>query len=256
MSARPGHSLPEAVVALLSGAVICAGLAAMLRTDERVARARTERLARLETARITAAVLHRELAVAEPTTDLAGFGSDTVALRLFRGFAVVCGSAADGAALVVYAGERQPDPTRDSLLPLLPAGAPALPLRSASRAAGACTLPPAPVSGAGRAGIAEEPYAMDAGGNVAVGTPLLLFQPGIYALSGSALRVRHGDEGRQPLTGEWLDDRGTSLVVQAQGDAVRAHVAATLRFRSSAPPAKLRLPLPNAVAAGEQVRLP
>ncbi len=256
MSARPGHSLLEAVTALLSGAIICAGLAALLRTDERVARARAERLARLETVRVTAAVLHRELSIAEPTTDLAGYGNDTVALRLFRGFAVACGSAADAEALVVYSGEREPDPTRDSLLPLLPAGAPALPLRSASRAPAACNVAPLPLAAAGGSGVAQETYALDVGRNVAVGTPLLLFQHGMYALSGSALRVRHGDEGRQPLTGEWLDDRGTSLVVQAQGAAAAAHVATTLSFRPSAPPVRLRLPLPNAVGAGEQARLP
>ena len=250
MSLRPGFSLLEAMSAVLAGGIACAAMAALIQADDRLAVARDRRLARLETIRITAGVLRRELMVTDPAVDLGGAGGDSVALRLFRGMAVVCGSQPGGGAAVVYAGEREPDTARDSVLPLAPAGAAPLRLRAVARAPGACPL--APVGSVPGEPAARATYTFDLGAELAVGTPLLLFQRGVYALSGSALRVRHGAEGRQPLTGEWLSDHGSRLVLRTESDSARARVEVTLTFTTSAPAVRLRFPLPNAVplAAG------
>ncbi len=246
MSVRAGYSLLEATTAVLAGAVACAALAALLHAGDRLAEARGRRLARLETIRIADAVLRRELGVVDPTADLAGAGQDSVALRLFRAFAVVRGAATTGGVLVAYAGDREPDPERDSLLPLAPPGGVAWPLRAATPVREPC---PGASPGDGVAavpGSVSGCYAFETASAPAPGTVLLLFQHGTYALSGAALRVRHGAEGRQPLTGEWLDDRRTSLVVRATGEPRSARVDVVLGFGATGgAAARLRLPLPN-----------
>ncbi len=247
--ARSGASLPEAITAVLVGTIACACMAALLHGGERLAEARARRLARLETIRITAGVLRRELAVSDPAADLDGAGRDSVALRLFRGLAVACSTIAQGRVLVAYAGEREPDPARDSLLPLAPPGAAPLPLRAAARAPAPCPAAPAtaaaaPLASPGAQGAGGW-YVLDTPTAAAAATPFLLFQHGTYALGEGALRVRHGAEGRQPLTGEWLDDRRTTLVLRPERDPPVARVDVTLAFRAAGPPARLRLPLPN-----------
>ena len=203
MSRRAGHSLLEAMAALLAGAVACAAMAALLHGGDRLAEARARRLARLETIRIADGVLRRELGVADPAADLDGAGGDSVALRLFRGLAVVCGRTAGGGALVAYAGDREPDPARDSLL-LLPLARPSS-LGAAARAPDPCPCRPAAGSGGAAPPAVSGCFALELSGSTSMGATLLLFQHGTYALSGAALRVRHGAEGRQPLTGEWLE---------------------------------------------------
>ncbi len=250
---RSGASLLEAMTAVLAGAVACACMAALLHADERLAEARARRLARLETIRIADGVLRRELSVADPAADLDGAGRDSVALRLFRGLVVVCGATADGRVLAAYAGEREPDPVRDSLLPLSPAGAVALPLRAASRApapcpaAAAATADPLTSPGAPPPAVGGW-YALDAPAAATAGTAFLLFQHSTYALSDAALRVRHGAEGRQPLTGEWLENRRTTLVLRAGHDPTAARVEVTLAFTFAGGMVRLRLPLPNTLA--------
>lgn len=232
MSPRPGATLIEAMCALLAGAIACGAIAALLHADERLARARARRLERMETVRIAATVLRRELVVTEPTADIAGAGRDTLALRLFRGFAVTCAPAADGAVLVAYSGERLPDPTRDSVLPLLPAGVAPQPLVAVAAAPGSC-------------GAEARPLRLTLPLAPPLGTPLLVFQHGTYALSQSALRVRHGGEGRQPLTLDVLDDSRTQLDLRA-GAAEAARADVVLAFKGTGIARRLRLTLPNA----------
>ncbi len=250
MRARPGYSLLEALTAVLGGAVACASMAALLHAGDRLAEARTRRLARLETIRIADGVLRRELGVADPAVDVAGAGQDSIALRLFRGLAVVCGAADGGGALLAFGGEREPDPARDSLLPLVPPGAQPWPLRGVARAAEPCPAVPPPGGVGPPAPPVSGCFAVDIGSTPARGTVLLLFQHGTYALSGAALRVRHGGEGRQPLTGEWLDDRRTSLVLRATSDPPSARLDAVLAFPATGGSARLRLPLPNTLPPG------
>jgi len=228
---RPGVTLVEAMCALLVGAVACGAIATLLRAEERLAQARGRRLQRMETVRIAATVLRRELLVAEPLADIAGAGRDTLALRLFRGFAITCGPAASGAVVVTYSGERLPDPTRDSLLPLLPADASPQPLSTVAAAPGACGQEARPLRLA--TPLAPVP-----------GTPLLVFQHGTYSLSESAFRVQHGGEGKQPLTVEALDDRRTHLDLHVgAGEPARADVV--LAFKGTGVDRRLRLTLPN-----------
>lgn len=235
MTGRRGHSLLEAIVALLSGAVVCGGVASLLVTDQRLAAARSPRLAREETIRIVTTVLRRELASIDPGADIRGAGGDSVALRLFRGFAVVCSLASGPRLLVRFQGEREPDPARDSVLPLLPPGAAALPLRSSGSSGAAC-------AGAGALRV------WDLGAGPPPGTPLLLFQQGTYAISGSAFRVRHGGEGRQPLTGEWLEDRSSSVSIRRDAWGAAVLAAVELGFGTGLPGRAYRIDFRNAGA--------
>lgn len=213
---RHGHSLVEAIVALLAGTVVCAGVAALAATQQRLTDARVPRLGGAETVRIVTTVLRRELASLDPAADVGGAGSDTLSLRLYRGFAVVCSVAAGPRLFVRFRGEREADPTRDSLLPVLPPGSAPVPITASDHSDAPC-----PGEGELRVWRAEAPSIP--------GTPLLLFQRGTYSLSSKAFRVRHGAEGRQPLTGEWLDDRGSALLVDRDATGPAA-VAVRLRF--------------------------
>jgi len=256
MSPRRGASLVEALAALVAGTVACSGIAALLRADERLALARTRRLARTETVRIGAAVLRRELATIVPIEDIPGAGADTVRLRLFRGLAVTCAASGGDGVPVAYVGDRQPDPTRDSVLPLAPAAAPAFALTGSSRV----PLTPATLAALdGGTGGAQPCAGLPAdsgrgevlwwrlGGSVSRGTPLLLFQHGTYAVSERALRLRYGNEGRQPLTGEWLDAGRSRLALLAPAaGADAAYVDVRLYFPANMTERRLRLPFGNA----------
>ena len=254
MSPRPGASLIEALMALVAGTTAVAGIAVLLRADGRLALARTRRLARTETVRIGAAVLRRELATLLPLEDVRGAGADTVRLRLFRGLAVTCAAPGADGVPVAYVGDRQPDPARDSVLPLVPTGAPALALTGSSRVPLTAGELAALDRGAGApcAGLPAdsgrgEVFLWRLARAVLPGTPLLLFQHGTYAVSERALRLRYGNEGRQPLTGEWLDSRRSrlDLLSPAAGpDAARIDVR--LYFPANAAERRLRLPFGNA----------
>ena len=193
MSARPGHTLAEAVVvlplALLLAALVVAGLAAQTRLARRIA----ELASRAEAERIATAVLPAELRWAGPD-DLRSDGTDSVRARIFRGFGVPCG-AGDG---VTWTGLRAPAPAKDSLLVVTPGGESLQPLTSATvdAACGGYRLDgPAELSGA----------------------VVLGFETGTYYLQDRALRYRVGGEGRQPLSDEWFDDAATTLERSAVG---------------------------------------
>lgn len=248
---RPGVSLLEAVLALAAGAVVVGSVAGLVRADERLAFARAKRLARDETVRIAAVVLHREVAALDRATDVRAVGRDSAALRLFRGFAVTCAPPVGAAVAVRFTGAREPDPAKDSILPLaLPTAAP-LPLWSSTRGATCSAAGPPPQPG-------EEDLAWELPADPGLalpGTPLLLFQSGTYALSDAALRVRHGGEGRQPLTGEWLDSRNSSFTLSAD-TASFAHLLLDLSFKGVPVRRRLRVPFNNAASTAEAATLP
>jgi hypothetical protein len=241
-------------MALVAGTTACAGIALLVRADGRLALARTRRLARTETVRIGAAVLRRELTHVLPLEDVRGAGGDTVRLRLFRGLAVACAASGADGVPVAFVGDRQPDPSKDSVLPLAPAGAPALALAASSRVPLTAAALAALDRGAGTpcAGLPAdsgrgEVLVWQLAKPVTRGTPLLLFQHGTYAVSERAIRLRYGNEGRQPLTGEWLDSRRSRLEVlslAAGPDAARVDVR--LYFPANAAERRLRLPFGNA----------
>jgi len=232
-SARAGATLVEAVAALTAGAFVCAGMAALFQAEQRLAGSRAARLARVETDRLVAGVLRSELSTLVPDEDVGGTSGDTLALRLFRGLAVTCTPPAGaGSVPVRFEGARDPDPTKDSVI-VLPAG-PTMPLLASGRSASPCP-------GSGTLLLWELPAP------VAQGTPLLLFERGTYALSGGALRLRRGREGRQPLTAELLRDAGSRFAPQygGGGNATLRGVSISLSFASPRLERRIRIPFLN-----------
>lgn len=193
--AAAGFTVIEALVALLLGFLVgVLGLSTLARQ-----RALQLDLARrgeaLAAVRTTRHVLTRELGA----TDGSAFvGDDSLALRAFRGLALLCpGHGTTGAILVHVDGGRAPDPDKDSVVVLGTDGASrVLKLMGRDGAAGSsCAADPAvPVERWWLSG----PVSNDA-------VMARYFERGSYHLSGGALRYRRGRAGRQPLTPQVLE---------------------------------------------------
>lgn len=189
-----GASVPEALLALLLGLLVAhLALSSLARLGALRARLslRTDALVAL---RVSRHVLRRETRHGSEGVDWAVAG-DSLWLRAFRGAAVVCANDTVQATLVVsYAGDRAPDPTKDSVLFVAPDGTRAVrALVGASPTAGSCSGPGATAS-----------WRLDRGApaDAVVGK---LFERGAYHLADAALRYRRGASGRQPLTPEVWD---------------------------------------------------
>ena len=189
---RRGLSLPEVLVALVLGLFI--GLLA-LQSLSRLESARKRLAARtdaLVASRVSRHVLRRELRHGLDGTDWS-VSADSLALRAFRGAAVVCGSEPPDGVLVSFTGDRAPDPSKDSVLLLKSEGRGEVrALRGVEAATGPCAGPDATGAALWRLDAAAPPGTVVA----------RLFERGVYHLSGSALRYRRGASGRQPLTPE------------------------------------------------------
>jgi hypothetical protein len=190
---RTGFSAPEALVALLLGLfVVHLGFAtfARVRSVQVGLAARTDGLTAMRVARHT---LGRELGHARPGRDWQS-SDDSLSLRAFRGTALVCPLDSVATEVTVsYRGDRLPDATKDSVLLLRPDGTLEIrALRAVTAATTSC--------GPGFSGSLET-WRLDT--PVPPGPVVArLFERGSYHLSGSALRYRRGDSGRQPLTPE------------------------------------------------------
>ena len=192
-----GFSLVELLLTVTLTGLVAGALFGLLRGQERLARTQADGVAAAEALRLAAFVLAGELRLLQPDEDIALIASESAAVRVLRGLALVCG--ANGAGILVrYRGVRTPEPAKDSVL-LLRADSAArpLPLVSASPAPAACAAEP---------GEHVELWTLGAGAFPPAGSAALLFENGTYALTGGALRYRRGEGGRQPLTVEWLDD--------------------------------------------------
>ncbi|HSJ12949.1 MAG TPA: hypothetical protein VK939_00955 [Longimicrobiales bacterium] len=198
MTGRSGHSLAEMIVVLPLTSLLLALLLGTLVAQLRLARTITDRLGRAETERIAYAVLRQELRWTG-AADIAAAADDSVTLRLLRAVGVVCRADADG-WLVAYRGWREPNPDKDSVLIVDGQGERHAPLEGSTAATAPCGDSPA--------------RRLRAGTDPSRGV-VLLYERGSYHLAGGALRFRAGAEGRQPLTGEWLDDGATSLTFTA-----------------------------------------
>jgi len=193
MRGDAGWSLPEALVALLLGLlVVHLGLDALRRLEagrNRIA-ARTDALVAL---RVTRHVLRREVRHGVAGNDWA-LGDDSLSLRAFRGVGLVCVSDSARASVIVsYAGDRAPDPDKDSVLLLGPLGD--AEVAALSAAAPTTTVCPGPGSAGAAEWLLDRPAPT---GTVAA----KLFERGSYHLVDAALRYRRGGSGRQPLTPE------------------------------------------------------
>jgi Tfp pilus assembly protein PilV len=200
MQPRAGVSAPEALVALLLGLFVAhLGLSALarMRTVQTGLASRADALIAQRVARL---VLRTELRRGRAGTDWVADG-DSVSLRAFRGTAWICpNDTAATEVLVSYGGDREPDPTKDSVVVVGAEGTEELrALVQVRSAPGAC----------GRSGPgAPQAWRFDAPiprGSVAA----RLYERGSYHVSSAALRYRRGASGRQPLTPEvWSEASG------------------------------------------------
>ncbi len=183
---RAGSGLAEAIAAtVVAGFLLASATSAIfvqIRVAHRVVRSAEETDA-LGTAH---AVLHVELRDAI-AADRPVLTSDSIALRAFRGSAIIC-AAASGRATIRYRGSRAPDAAKDSVIVLGRSGERAAAF-AVSLPARECLVP-----------AAEATMAVSVTGSVRPGDVLLFFERGAYHLSGRALRWRVGAAGRQPLT--------------------------------------------------------
>jgi len=179
-----------------------------LTTLQRIDRHRSDAVIRhdaLVANRVVWTTLRRELGLGVASLDWR-VGTDTLALRAFRGVGIVCGVGTDSSLVVSYRGDRRVDPTKDSVEVTSEQGVRVhVGLRSAVPAS-----PPCPGARAGESTerwlLADEP-----GGQAVVAR---IFESGSYHLANSALRYRIGAGGRQPLTAEVWDDSRTRFVVR------------------------------------------
>jgi hypothetical protein len=203
-AARAGFTVVEALTALLVLLLLLNVGWSVTAAMGRAAAELAERGESLAASRAASWILQEELAGVRAPADLAAPAGDSLALRAFRGAALVCGLRTPTELLVRWSGIRAPDPTKDSLLVLDADGewsVRALSRRSAEPRG--CVGAPGPI------GDVEERWTIDR----EVGAPVLLryFERGSYHLSDAALRYRIGAGGRQPLTPETLDPVASSL---------------------------------------------
>jgi prepilin-type N-terminal cleavage/methylation domain-containing protein len=185
---RPGFTLPEALAALLVGAILMTVLTATIVTQARLTSVVAHTAEATEATWIAGALLSDELRTSLREMDLTASSTDSLALRAFRGMAIVCDTA-DGRATARWSGTRLPQPLKDSLLHQERALAFSLSAMSLD-----CAVLP------GETRVVFETDTLVAPGDV-----LLLFEHGSYHLTDRALRWRAGGAGRQPLTAEIFD---------------------------------------------------
>lgn len=206
LASRAGFGLVEAIVALALASVLIALVAASVRNGARAARHAGATADAADAVRASALLLAAELRALEPRADLSGTGSDSLHLRAFRGIAIPCDTA-QGGLVTRYRGLRQPDPAKDSILLLTPAGESVVALTGVA-VSGGCTARPG-----------ERVLRLNAAPKPPAGTELLaVFESGAYHLSGAALRYRRGAGGRQPLTADVLDDAASGFSLPGGAD--------------------------------------
>jgi hypothetical protein len=157
------------------------------------------RLARAEwdqQAALAGSVLAAELRRASTPEDWAVYSGDSVTVRAFRGTGWICGTqpAPNPRVIVVFSGDRLPNPAKDSVLIHGAQGRPSvLPLRGRRSGATCPSFPLAPAE------------AWDVGGATPTRGIVRLFESGAYSISNGSLRYRAGRGGRQPVVGSTFD---------------------------------------------------
>jgi len=194
MMMRSGFTLPEALAGLLVSGILMTALTATIVTQARLANVVAHTADATEATWITAALLSDELRMAHVAADRAASSPDSLAIRAFRGMAIVCDTA-DGRATARWTGTRSPEPDKDSLLHEERALAFSLSAMSVD-----CAVLPG-----------EKRVVFEADTTVRPGDVLLLFERGAYHLTDRALRWRVGAAGRQPLTAEIFVDAHTGF---------------------------------------------
>lgn len=229
MRARAGVALLEILVAATLASLVMASAALLLHAQGRIAHQMLERSERSDAARSTLLTLAEEWRAVDPAVDIYAVAAESVATRIFRGAAVVCGHT-PGKTLIRYRGLRLPDAAKDSALQL-----------AAESVVGFSTV--AVDTGCAHA-PGEQVLAIDSVATASRGSMWLLFESGGYHLSAHALRYRRGAESRQPITNQLFDDRGSAFAAIA--DSITRAFGVTLTDRSGRSVAKARIALLNA----------
>lgn len=249
MSARgvAGFTLVELLLSTTMAAVVSAAFIGVLVTQVRVAAMSSEITAGEETLRLPAVLLATELSLLAPEQDIRFVERGAIGVRAFRGSGTVCGTA--GSVLVRYAGVRQPDPAKDSVLILAADG---------TRASALLDSGPAGADGCSTSDSFDE-LAWSLTEAASHGDVVLLFESGSYHLADDAVRYRRGAGGRQPLTPELLDHAESGLhpydgsgstaydPARISGIELRLVPAppGDLRSGGAIPPLRRRIPLLN-----------
>lgn len=190
---RAGYALTEVIVAGALSTVVLASAAMLLRSQNTLAVNISARSERNDAMRSGLLTLRAELHAVTPATDLRAVTRDSIASRIFRGIAIVCGYRA-GNSYVRYEGLRLPDPAKDSALQIGVENA--VTITGVTAAADACEQRPN-----------EQVLSISWPISAPVGSMWMIFENGAYHLSTNALRYRRGTESRQPITNEVLRDR-------------------------------------------------
>jgi hypothetical protein len=211
--ARAGAALVEALVAGVLLSLVAATGTTLLRAQSRIAQDVTLRSERNDATRSAFLTLQAELQNIAPAADLRAIARDSVAARIFRGIAIVCGQR-DAATFVRYRGLRLPDATKDSALQVGVENVVAI--KTVSQVPDSC------VSTGD-----DQVLALDFGISPQANSMWLIFESGVYHLSRNALRYRRSGETRQPITNEVIDVRRSSF--QFTADSIIDFINVELR---------------------------
>jgi hypothetical protein len=230
MRVRRGTALIEAMIAGVLLSIVAAAGATLLRAQSRISQNATLRSERNDATRSALLTLQAELSAIAPLTDLRAIARDSIAARIFRGIAIVCGYRSE-TIFVRYRGLRLPDATKDSALQI-----------GAENVVAIKTVGVSPPTCALARG--EQVLALNLGTRPMSQSMWLVFETGAYLLNGHALRYRRGAESRQPITNEVIDARGSSF--RLKQDSVTAQIAIELRDRHTDAIARATIKLRNA----------
>jgi hypothetical protein len=223
MTRRSGFTVVESLIVLLILLLVLQAAWSVAAGMARGSVALADRAESLAAARTAGWILQEELEGARAGSDVSSPGGDSLALRAFRGTALVCAAPGPRELVVSWSGLRSPDPTKDSVLVLLASGAWARRALAARTRGGRCGDPE----------LTGERWTLS--DSVSSALLLRLFERGSYHLSDEALRYRIGFGGRQPLTPPSLDPARSGLT-RAAADRVVLAVATRGRRRGGEGP--------------------
>jgi hypothetical protein len=116
---RNGTTLVEVVVTLVLGLALLQMAWSTLATARRVEADMRRRSERLSAVRVGRVVVRETMRRGVPGRDWRLHDPDSVVVRAFQGYGLVCpGIGTEGDLLVAWSGRRQPDPSKDSVLVL------------------------------------------------------------------------------------------------------------------------------------------
>jgi hypothetical protein len=214
---RSGVTIVEALVSLLLGLTVISMGWSALGHQRTVASRLSSDMDILSARRLTALVIGKELRAGVRGRDWIRPGPDSLSLRAFRGWGLVCGLGSElGSVAVAYHGERAANPAKDSVLVLGAEGWRRADLRQRAVAPGSCD---ADLGGRSELWTLDPP----------VTGPLVarVFERGSYHIGGKALRYRRGRGGRQPLTSDVFDSDRSGIVAEADRVVLRLVVDPT-----------------------------